>query len=57
MDQWVAAVGGVVGMEEWLKAYPWQAARSALVFINMVAFAVWLIGMGVVMLRHREERE
>ena len=52
---WVAIVGGVVGMEEWLKAYPWQAARTPLVFINLTAFGVWLIAMGVVMLKHEAE--
>ena len=52
---WVALAGGLVGVEEWLKAYPWQAERTALVLINFAAFAVWLIGMGVVMLRHIEK--
>ena len=52
---WVALVGGVVGIEEWLKPYPWQTDRTALVIINMVAFAVWIIGMGVVLLRAKDD--
>jgi hypothetical protein len=52
---WMAILGGVIGLEEWLRVYPWQGAeRTALVFINIVAFAAWMIGTGVVMLRHRE---
>jgi hypothetical protein len=54
---WVAIVGGIVGMEEWLKAYPWQADRTPLVFANLTAFAVWGIAMGIVMLKNRRESE
>jgi|GEM_PF-6545728 hypothetical protein len=41
----------------WLKAYPWQAERTVLVFVNILAFTVWMISLGVVMLRKRVERE
>ncbi|MDP6501558.1 MAG: hypothetical protein QF369_03530 [Dehalococcoidales bacterium] len=54
---WIALGGGVVGMFVWLKAYPWQAERTVLVFVNILAFTVWMISLGVVMLRKRVERE
>lgn len=53
---WLAIVGGALGTMEWLKAYPWQTDRNALVFINIILFSVWLIGMGVVMLRYRDDK-
>ena len=54
---WVALIGGIVGMFVWLKGYPWQAERTALVFVNILAFAVWMIAVGVVMLKNRRESE
>ena len=50
---WVALIGGIVGMLVWLKGYPWQAERTALVFVNILGFAVWMIGAGVIMLKNR----
>ena len=35
----------------WLKAYPWQAERTVLVLVNILAFTIWMISLGVVMLR------
>jgi len=51
----VALIGGVVGMFVWLKGYPWQAERTALVFVNLLGFTVWMIGVGIIMLKNRQK--